>query len=248
MSKQVTALKRLIEHWHGFDATTAPLVHPADAGHIPSLDGFALDLLPYPFVGDITRADVWVLMLNSNVGKDDRADEAKPAFHRRLLANLAQDFTGLDHPFLSLDPALAGTGTNLYYEGRNGFGHLMRTYAAKAGLPLESARMAITQRVAVLQLFPYRSTEGKAASKLSDVLPSARLAWEAAHEAVNDEHSKRLVVIPRCAPDWGFPYDKIIPGKLVTHRSNQARSGSVKPASVGGACAGGDAIIARLLT
>src|SRR5688572_27598612 len=239
------ATETLIEHWRRFSPDKKPYLHPADAPHVFDPKNFEFDLLPYPFVGDIAGADVWVLMLNSNIGHRDELDEEDPLFRERQRANLRQDFRGLDYPLLSLDPVLRGTGTYQYYNVRNGFHDLIDVYGTRAGIPTEDARKAIARRVAVLQLLPYRSKSGQYDEKMSGVMPSSRLVYRAVQEAVSLKH--KLVVVPRSAPLWGLKYEQNIDGRIITYRADQARSGSLKPSSAGGRCAGGNAIISWLL-
>jgi hypothetical protein len=240
----MSAIEMLIEHWRKFSPDREPYLHSADAPHVADPKNLKFNLLPYPFVGDIAGADVWVLMLNSNIGDRDEIDEEDPQFRKRQCANLRQDFSGLDYPLLSLDPVLSGTGTYQYYNVRNGFYDLIAVYGARAGIPLEEARKIIARRVAVLQLLPYRSKSGQFVEKLSSVMPSSRLVYRAVQETISERH--KLIIVPRSATLWGLKYEQNTDG-VITYRADQARSGSLKPAAIGGKCAGGDAVVSWLL-
>lgn len=242
----MTALEKLIEHWRQLDTKQGPFIHRKDTRHVPQT-GFAVGQLPYPYVGDLVNADVWVLMLNSGVGDNDHIHEAKPILKKRLIANLRQAFKNIDYPFHSLDPKFDWTGTSRYYYRDFSFRTLIACYAKASGLSESDAQHRVAQRCAILELVPYRSKNGNlvALGKIAKTLPSAELAKDVVHEALSN--SDRLIVVPRSARYWGFKYDCIIPGRLVTYKFNQRRSGSVKPTCMGGRCAGGDAIIERLL-
>lgn len=239
------AIVELIEHWREFDPTRTPYVHPKDIAAIKGVHGLSLDALPYPFAGDIAGADIWFLMLNSNVGDSDKQDEREPYFANLLLKNLRQEQTLDQHPFFSLDPKLKRTGTFKYYNGRCCFGLLIEELSRRGRMSLEESRSAVCRRVAVIQYYPYRSRGQFPVGDFADRTPSTLLAKAAVHDAMR---SGKLIVIPRSAPKWGFDYGSIQPNRLITHRSDQARSPSVKPKNLGGAMAGGDAMLERLLT
>lgn len=76
----------------------------------PDDDGLHLSLLPVPYVGNLRKASVVVLMLNPGFNYSDywaESDECKiPEFRKRLKANLKQSFNGVEYPFLFLDPTI----------------------------------------------------------------------------------------------------------------------------------------------
>ena len=239
------AIENLIEHWRGFDLARSPYVHRKDIAALKGVHGLSLDALPYPFVGDVAGADIWFLMLNSNVGDSDKQDEREPYFADQLQRNLRQNWNAGDHPFFSLDPRLKRTGTFQYYNGRCCFGVLIDELSRRTRITSDQARRIVSRRVAVVQYYPYRSRGQFPSGDFADRTPSTLFAKDAVHEAVN---AGKLVIIPRSAPKWGFEYGILQPDRLITHRSDQARSPSVKPKSSGGAMAGGDAMLDRLLT
>ena len=235
----MSAIEKLIAFWGELDLDEPSRVHPADRTVMDPMEGFDTGFIPYPYVGDIRAADVWVLMLNSNIGPDDAKQEAEPYFADRLRANLAQNFDAYEHPLLSLDSKLCHTGTYEYYNKRNGIAKLVTELARRSGVTERDARRDLARRLAIVQLFPYRSTSGVPQSLLGGSLASVRFARAAVAEALES----KLVVVPRSARDWGFEYG-VREERLFTFAANQARSASLKP---GGACGGGDAILHRLM-
>nr|WP_143840531.1 hypothetical protein [Novosphingobium panipatense] len=235
----MNAIERLIAFWREFDFNAPLRVHPADRLVMNRIKGFDTKFIPYPYIGDIRTADVWVLMLNSNVGFNDAKHEAEPYFADRLSANLLQNFRDLEHPLLSLDPKLRHTGTYEYYNKRNGIGKLVTEYARRSGTTEIEARMDLARRLAIVQLFPYRSTTDVSRSLLGDSLASVRHA----KAAVTNALESKLVVVPRSVRAWGFEYG-VQREELFTFAASQARSASLLP---GGACGGGDAILHRLI-
>lgn len=162
----MAAVERLIDHWRQYETGARPALHPADRSVISGVSGLHLNAEPYPFVGDVAGADIWFLMLNSNVGDADAVDEAHPVMGELIRRNLAQEWQGVDYPFFSLHPALQHTGTYRYYNGRCAFGQLIEAFAARAGVSVEGARRIVANRVAVVQYFhtaqrvPIRATPG----------------------------------------------------------------------------------------
>lgn len=234
----MSAIEKLIDHWAELDCKAPSRVHPADSAPMSGAQGFDARFMPYPYVGDIRAADVWVLMLNSNIGPTDAKQEAEPYFAERLRTNLKQDLGAYEHPMLSLDPQLRNTGTYEYYNKRNGLTKLVAELARRSGATERNSRRELARRFSVVQLFPYRSTSGVPQNLLGNTLVSVRLARAAVAEALES----KLVVVPRSARNWGFEYD-VRKGNLFTFKADQARSASLQP---GGACGGGDAILSRL--
>jgi hypothetical protein len=234
----VKAIEKLIDHWAELDLDAPSRVHPADRAAMDRAEGFDTGFMPYPYVGDIRAADVWVLMLNSNIGPADAKQEAEPYFADRLRTNLKQDLGAYEHPMLSLDPKLRDTGTYEYYNKRNGLTKLVAELAKRSGATENASRRELARRLAVVQLFPYRSISGVPQNLLGEALASVRMARAAVAEALKS----KLVVVPRSARNWGFEYG-VREGNLFTFKADQARSASLQP---GDACGGGDTILSRL--
>ena len=234
------AVDRLVAYWRDLDLSAPPFVHPADQSALLSFPEFDQNAIPYPYVGDIREADVWVLMLNSNIAATDKEHEAQPYLRARLQANLRQELSQYEHPLLCLDPALKHTGTYEYYNRRNGLAKVIAAYAKQTNIGEAAARSEVSRRLAILQLFPYRSSVGVAAKLLGDALLSVQYARAAVKESLGE----RLIIVPRSSRHWGFEYGSHEPGRLLTYKADQARTASLIPGGAGG---GGDEILTRLL-
>jgi len=78
-----------------------------------------LSLLPQPFIGDVKNASIYILELNPGLGPSDYYGESEvPEYHDALLANLQQDFSKSDLPFLFLDPKFAWHGGFDWWHGK----------------------------------------------------------------------------------------------------------------------------------
>jgi hypothetical protein len=70
-----------------------------------------LGLLPQPFLGDLRRASIYILLLNPGLGPTDYYGEYEvPSYRKALQANLKQRVDKDSVPFLFLDPPFAWHG------------------------------------------------------------------------------------------------------------------------------------------
>ena len=73
----------------------------------PDDDRFHFSLLPVPYMGDLQRADIFLLLLNPDFNVADYyAEWNVPDFRWRMERNLYQRLKGVKFPFLFLDPEL----------------------------------------------------------------------------------------------------------------------------------------------
>jgi hypothetical protein len=197
------ALNAFLDHWDGQKADVP--FHAADHDALARhglLGHFNERLAPYPFVGDLRSAKVWILMRNPSIGPNDDAQEKMAPLKPLLDRNLARRFD--EYPFLHLNPALMPSDAYDWWNGRRGFSQLVSQFAERIGTDLSSARKLIAQRVAILELCPYRSL---GFPKKATELPSSKLARAAAIEAVREAEmtGERGFVIPWDASPWRLP-------------------------------------------
>ena len=219
------ALNSLIEHWRLFEQSDDSFVHRRDRPFQErGLDAVHTDIAPYPFVGNLRRADVWLLMLNSKLGPNDVREEGEEPYHTLFWRNLKQDFSDQEYPLISLDPSLEGTGTYQYYNRTRGLAALIKALSDRANITLFEARRMLSQRLAIVELLPYRSSTFPRNLRQ---LPSVNLARAAAREAA----LTKLLVVP-----WGIEAWGLQSGPSVLHRP--ARTFSFAPGGASGYCEG----------
>lgn len=191
----------LLEFWKNCDFSQPPYVHDDDLPYIDAAKNISkvvlqshrafvkhptfgdgsdsslhLGLLPVPFQGNLSKADIFLIMLNPGLGLSDyqTGEDAGHAEQLRLI--IKQDFADVPFPFLSLNPDYAWTGGFQWWERklRNVIKKISLDYC---GSDYAAALGLLSQRLAAIEIFPYRSRTFKAAS-LRSSLPSVRRAKE----------------------------------------------------------------------
>jgi len=190
-----------------------------------------LGLLPQPFVGDLRRASVYVLLLNPGLGTGNYfAEYEVPAFRDALLATLHQKFSDGMTPFVFLDPRFAWEG---------GFWHWHRKLAAVIGrlasiwnVSFAEARTRLASSIASIELFPYHSASFRDPDRWLSRLPSVRLAREfvADHVLPRVRRGEAIVIATRKVALWDLPAG---PGVILYARGH-ARAAHLTPESPGG--------------
>lgn len=252
----------LVQFWTDFDAEAEFLIHPADRAAIlrspkltarySSFDDYAasesfgeraarlhLALIPVPFVGELAKADVFVLLLNPGFGFQNYFGEYRvPEFRARLLANLRGENESYGFPFMFLDPSFCWDGGFVWWEQK--FREIARKLVAKGIVKsYRAALQALSKRVAAVELFPYHSVASPP-DRLVRV-PSAKAALHFVQEHLLERVmvGSATVVVTRRAAAWGIPAGT---PNVVTYGGGQTRSASISLQT-----SGGQAILKRLL-
>ena len=191
---------------------------------------FHLGLYPLPFIGNLERAKVVLLLLNPGLGADDYYGEYEVAgFRDRLRANIRQDVT-TKYPFFLLDPDLAWHSGYTWWHGRlqEIISELSRAWTVSHA----EARKRVAHEIAALELVPYHSASYGLAPSAQSRLHSATLARKYCDE----------VLVPRCADgnvtlivtrrvkDWGVDAGK----GAVIYEKSEPRAALIGPQSRGG--------------
>lgn len=254
-SPKINSMK-LLKAWAAWRPHRAPFVLPADAAallggpsskHTTSISGWRaahreadfgapgdrrlhLGLLPVPFVGDLRRASIYILLLNPGLGATDYFGEYEvPAFRTASLANLRQE-EGRRYPFFVLDPQFAWHGGFEWWNQK--LSAVILELAAHWQLSFAEARQRLAQKLACIELLPYHSSSFADRGRWRERLPSVSLAREFVHSTVlpRARAGKAIVIVTRQARQWGVPAG---PG-VVLYSGGHARGAHLTPSSPGG--------------
>lgn len=190
-----------------------------------------LGLLPQPFIGDLKRASVFILLLNPGLGPGDYFGEYMvKEFRSALVANLKQDFSGNVSPFLFLDPQFAWHGGFNWWQGK--LAGVITQLSSSWNTSFAVARERLASELASIELFPYRSGSFRDADSWLTQLASVKLARSFVTDFVLPKvrENEAVLVITRKVKNWG-----IVPEKgVVQYSHTEARAAHLTPNSRGG--------------
>jgi hypothetical protein len=254
----------LINFWQHCNLTKPPFAHPDDLPVLRRYGGRYIDeepkdfaafisgsrfgnftdrrlhlsLLPIPYGGDLRAAEIVVLLLNPGFSFTDYyAETREPQFRRRLEQTLAQDFEGMDFPFLWLDPEYCWHEGFGWWEGK--LREVISLIAKeKFGSRYLDALRDVSKRLAHVELVPYHSSSFNAHRLIED-LPSVQAVRRFAREALVTAANRgdKTIIVTRQVASWRLPPDT---RNLVVYKGGHTRG-----ASLGRKSSGGRAILDR---
>jgi hypothetical protein len=258
----------LVDFWRSCEWVSAPYVHPNDLPILQNADGrhtnfddlnfstflanlrfdhyqdrrLHLSLLPQPYCGDLSRADIFILLLNPGFSYTDYYGESRvPTFRQRLMTTLKQEFGDTEFPFIWLDPEFCWHGGFVWWETK--LRDVLSIIAERKfdGSYIDAVR-DLSKRLASIELVPYHSRSFGAHSLLTQ-LPSVETSRLFARDvlAPNASAGRKTVIVTRRSADWGMP-PVVPPGakELIIYQGGQKRG-----ASLGRNTPGGKAILRR---
>jgi hypothetical protein len=196
-----------------------------------------LSLLPMPYVGDLQRADIFLLQLNPGFHFTDYyGDWEVPTFRRRLIRNLRQELDRIEFPFVFLDPEFCWHPGFGWWEEK--LRDVARIIAKRKyrGRYLDALR-ELSRRVAAIELVPYHSISFHD-HRLIKHLATAQQAKQYARTnlVATALSAKSLIIITRKVVEWGLR--RMRNGRVVLYPPALARG-----ASLGSGTPGGKAIL-----
>jgi len=200
---------------------------------------FHTSLLPIPYGGDLSRADIFILLLNPGFSHADYFGEFHvPEFRKRLERNLTQNFENEEFPFLSLDPKFSWHSGFTWWEKK------LRDIIAliaeeRFGSRYLDALRHLSMRLALIELVPYHSSHF-GGHKLIGQLKSSEVAKRYVSEVLMPDvrRGMKTIVVTRQSASWdlGEPDEN-----CVVYVGGQTRG-----ASLGLNTSGGKAILRQL--
>lgn len=194
---------------------------------------FHVGLLPMPYMGDVFKADIFILTLNPGLAPIDyHAELAHLEFRSGLLQTIRQEHLDASYPFLELDPRRAWQWG--YWEQR--FRDLALAWRRRHGGTYQDALSSLARRVCVLQLVPYHSRRFDLATKAFQALKSTKLARDFAGQ-LEERAQRNEVVLILQRGNWGWGLREL-EGRIVVYNGPEARGASLSLKSRGGQAIG----------
>ncbi|OJV43983.1 MAG: hypothetical protein BGO25_12685 [Acidobacteriales bacterium 59-55] len=163
-----------------------------------------LSLLPVPFVGNLEKAKVFILLMNPGLGASNYYEEEDAAFRAACISNISQTNGNDEFPFFCLNPRFAWSGGFIWWEAR--LRPILSKLVAKSGCTYYEALASLAKQIVAVELIPYHSVDGSALNGRGNPwknLPSARHAREFVKRLCGAKE-KPLVVVLRSHERWGL--------------------------------------------
>ena len=246
-------MHELVDRWRACPLTDPPYVLPGDESAHGSRrtfhryssftdfiqsDAFGatgdtslhLGLLPLPYLGDVTGASIYILLLNPGVCPDDYyAESHHPEYRDTVVRTLRQENRNAKYPFHFLDPRFSWHAGFGWWHGR--LRGIVAQWAAARNLRYQDALAEVSRRTCALELMPYHS--GSFGSHaLLDRLASVRLVRRFVHDVVvpKARAGSATVVVTRRARDWGLEASD----NVVVYGGGETRAAHLGPGTRGG--------------
>lgn len=189
-----------------------------------------LGLIPIPYLGDIEKASVYVLMLNPGLKPGDYFAEEKIAdYKNRLVDNLRQENLNREYPFFLLDPQYAWhPGFEYWYKK---FHDIISEITKVGKIEYQAAASLFSQKIACLELLPYHSQSFRQNSLL-DKLSSVQTMRKYVQNFVvpKAENGQAIVVVTRSVKNWKLQEHE----KIICYGGSEPRGASLSLKSRGG--------------
>jgi hypothetical protein len=163
-----------------------------------------VSLLPTPFCGNISKAEIYILLMNPGFSPSDYYAEEDSSFRAALFSNLSQKGLDRDFPYFSLNPKFAWSGAFQWMESR--LRPILKILKETKRFSHYDALSYVSKRIAVIELIPYHSNNGRALSSIGKPwqnLPSAKAAKQYVQELYDDPRQP-LIVVARSRKEWGM--------------------------------------------
>lgn len=194
-----------------------------------------LSLRPVPYLGNLSQAKIFILLLNPGLAYADYwAETESKEYCKRLEYNLNQSFDGIDFPFFTLDPKFCWCSGFVWWEKK--LREVIRLIAKeKFKDKYLDAMRDLSKKLACLELVPYHSSSFGSHSLIKN-LHSVKMAKKFVQESLipGAEAGKVSLIVTRQAKEWGFTSNTKKTKHMVIYRGGHTRGASLSPDSEGG--------------
>lgn len=180
-----------------------------------------LGLLPLPYVGNLSRSDIFILLLNPGFRAGDYYVEQHSAEYRAaILRSVFQENEADEYPFFFLDPRFSWTGGGIWWQDK--LRDITQALVQHQNLSYQEALRHISRRVSCLELLPYHSKSYGVKTRISSKLTSVRLIRDFAQTCLSAKASQGeiTIIVTRKAVEWGLTESD----NTVVYRSSEARA------------------------
>lgn len=179
----------LVQWW---DKADTEGVHPEDLSRSDLDDAFKFKgMCPVPYLGDLTKARLVIVMLNPGLEEDERVRMADEAHEKSHLISALRQESGIGFWPLQIDEMKGGNpggpGSRRYWRS------IFRSYvASKADGNPESVYAEIARNICCVQLVPYHSKKGPN-TRLGSSLKSVHMMREWITEEIRLAHRPLII-------------------------------------------------------
>ncbi|HJW87089.1 MAG: hypothetical protein HW390_894 [Candidatus Brocadiaceae bacterium] len=247
----MTLFHNLVSGWRNCNLESPPYLFPDDVSYITSGNfkvfqsfdeyvsskefGLSSDinmhtgLLPIPFVGNLEKATIFVLMLNPGLSAGDYFAEQQPEFRNSQIQNLRQENENVEYPFIFLNPQFAWHPGFVYWHKK--FNDVIENLAKQLGTTYQEAMSILAKNLACLELLPYHSKSFGSGSSLK-VLPSVKAMQNFVYEVLipKAKDGKVTIIATRGVKNWQLPKHE----NIIIYEGNETRSAHLSLTSRGG--------------
>ena len=254
-----TSFHKLVKSWRTCKLENSPYLFPGDEfllekkfqqywQDIPSFKKYIestefgslaqkklhVGLAPLPYIGDLKRATIFILMLNPGLAADDfYAEEHDKQYKETIISNLHQKNLNEKYPFFALNPAFAWHGGFRYWHRK--LGGIARKLKSQRQILYPEALSIISKNLACLELVPYHS-KSFGANSLIRKLASSQAIKEYVHDVLvpRAKAEEILIVATRSVRAWDLQkYEKKYKN-IVLYNSSESRASHLSFGSRGG--------------
>jgi hypothetical protein len=233
----------IIKYWRDIELGQNSLVHREDKAYITKDNAhqfttadnfysqdylenpylFHTGLIPTPYMGDLKNAQVFILMLNPGLSFDDYHAECNdPDYKAALVNNLKQKEFDPDYPFLFLNPNYLWHTGGMYWfkKFKSHILHMMK----KDNISILEATKRISKKVAVLQLFPYHSSQFRLNKEIERLPSTVEIKRCVLNNLVKKAFKGEICIICTRKSDlWNLPtHDNIL-----KYKGNECRAAHI---------------------
>ncbi len=241
---------KLISGWRNCNLESPPYLFPDDIAHTTngnfkvfhSFDEYVFTnefgllsdknlhtgLLPMPYIGNLEKATIFVLMLNPGLSAGDYFAEEQPEFRNAQIQNLRQENGSIEYPFIFLNPKFAWHPGFDYWHKK--LDDVIKKLAKQSEITYQNAMSILAKNLVCLELFPYHSKSFGPDSLLK--LPSVNVMLSFVNNVLvpKVEDGKAIIIAARRVKNWELPKHK----NIIAYKPSEARSAHLSLSSRGG--------------